>query len=907
MAVSDNYLSLWAPAMLLTLLAGPCAPSELAFLEEPQDTVGVRGQPLALSCRAEGVRPIAVSWRRDGVALDLATDGDASSGPTAAPPAASATPATHALLPNGSLYIPSFRRSAGGREGSDEGEYDCTAQNRFGLLLSRRARVLASTLPRFSQHPQPVAVEEGGVARFQCLINARPDPLVTWEKNRTALTEDDDRYTFLPSGVLQITGVRPEDSGYFRCIASNVAGRRRSMDALLTVTPAVPAKSSKDPVILSGPQNLTLTVHQTAILECIATGNPRPIVSWSRLDGRPIGVEGIQVVGTGNLMISDVAVQHAGVYVCAANRPGTRVRRTAQGRLIVQAPPEFMQPPQSVTRSLGASAVLTCSAQGTPSPRIIWLHNGLPLHQSERVRLQNSNSTLTIQRVCSEDEGIYQCTAENSAGYTQASARLAVLGSDGLPGPPWDVRVRAASATTVELAWREPLQNPHGIIGYVLHIRRAQDSEDQEYQEAVSQTTVQRTVLELEPSTHYTFYVKAYSSIGASQPSDYVTAETLGEVPAVPALFTRILNSSAVQLSWEPSVKLGRIRGFKLYHGKIYSTRLQGPLELAANVTSYELAHLESYASYEVRLLAFNEFGDGNFTARLVSLKDSPQAAVLEPTGTDCEGDTWQDGASTTGIVIGIHIGLACIVICVLFLLLGYRRRFFGWPGVSEGRAGRQHSNGAALGGGGGGVAGRVRARQPAPAAGTERKGPQQHQSTLLLAEPRELECLVSEPDISDLVNGTLTNVDNGVLMDGVCVDFDSSSVPRGNPLDQQQKAQNIPQESHSIVHRNQESSEELNADLTSQCDTQPTAITRVDSAASVEIVSYVSDLQEVSNESKEESNSDISTDEAQETSILSSGVATNSSADSSPKPFCKLLENGCGKAAATEISVALR
>lgn len=55
-----------------------------------------------------------------------------------------------------------------------------------------------------------------------------------------------------------------------------------------------------------------------------------------RVDGRPIGVEGIQVLGTGNLMISDVGVQHSGVYVCAANKPGTRVRRTAQGRLVVQ-------------------------------------------------------------------------------------------------------------------------------------------------------------------------------------------------------------------------------------------------------------------------------------------------------------------------------------------------------------------------------------------------------------------------------------------------------------------------------------------------------------------------------------------------------------------------------------------
>lgn len=56
----------------------------------------------------------------------------------------------------------------------------------------------------------------------------------------------------------------------------------------------------------------------------------------SRADGRPIGVEGIEVLGNGNLMISDVGVQHSGVYVCAANKPGTRVRRTAQGRLVVQ-------------------------------------------------------------------------------------------------------------------------------------------------------------------------------------------------------------------------------------------------------------------------------------------------------------------------------------------------------------------------------------------------------------------------------------------------------------------------------------------------------------------------------------------------------------------------------------------
>lgn len=42
------------------------------------------------------------------------------------------------------------------------------------------------------------------------------------------------------------------------------------------------------------------------------------------------------MLGTGNLMISDATLQHSGVYVCSANRPGTRMRRTALGRLVVQ-------------------------------------------------------------------------------------------------------------------------------------------------------------------------------------------------------------------------------------------------------------------------------------------------------------------------------------------------------------------------------------------------------------------------------------------------------------------------------------------------------------------------------------------------------------------------------------------
>uniref|UniRef100_A0A452U890 Immunoglobulin superfamily DCC subclass member 3 n=1 Tax=Ursus maritimus TaxID=29073 RepID=A0A452U890_URSMA len=563
--------------------------AELAFAMEPSDDVAVPGQPIVLGCRVEGTPPVRITWRKNGVEL---------------------LESTHStLLANGSLMIHHFRLDRGGSP-SDEGDYECVAQNRFGLVVSRKARIQAAS--NVHVHPQATVGEEGGVARFQCQIHGLPKPLITWEKNRVPIDTDNERYTLLPKGVLQITGLRAEDSGVFHCVASNVASVRVSHGARLTVSGSG-SGAYKEPMILVGPENLTLTVHQTAVLECVATGNPRPIVSWSRLDGRPIGVEGIQVLGTGNLIISDVTVQHSGVYVCAANKPGTRVRRTAQGRLVVQAPAEFVQHPQSISRPAGTTAMFTCQAQGEPPPHVTWLKNGEVLGPGGHVRLRNNNSTLTISGIGPEDEAIYQCVAENSAGSSQASARLTVLWAEGLPGPPLNVQAVSVSSTAVRVSWDEPLVNTKEIIGYVLHIRKAADPPELEYQEAVSKSTFQHLVSDLEPSTAYSFYVKAYTPRGASSASAPVLTSTLGEAPAPPPLSVRVLGVRCLAPG-------GGAQGSPLFPG--CSRAAGGGWEITQHSTAFPS---EPAAVYEVKLLAYNQHGEGNATVRFVSLRGASE------------------------------------------------------------------------------------------------------------------------------------------------------------------------------------------------------------------------------------------------------------------------------------------
>lgn len=91
---------------------------------EPSDDVAVPGQPVVLGCRVEGTPPVRITWRKNGVEL---------------------SESTHAtVLANGSLMIRHFRLDRGGNP-SDEGDYECVAQNRFGLVVSRKARIQAAS------------------------------------------------------------------------------------------------------------------------------------------------------------------------------------------------------------------------------------------------------------------------------------------------------------------------------------------------------------------------------------------------------------------------------------------------------------------------------------------------------------------------------------------------------------------------------------------------------------------------------------------------------------------------------------------------------------------------------------------------------------------------------------------
>lgn len=112
--------------------------SELAFLKEPSDVIAVRDRPLMLDCQVEGEGPISITWRRNGV------------------PVATGVRAT--VLINGTLLIRNFSKRRESNE-TDAGEYDCAAQNRYGMLISRKARVQLACELHGRQHTAAWSME----------------------------------------------------------------------------------------------------------------------------------------------------------------------------------------------------------------------------------------------------------------------------------------------------------------------------------------------------------------------------------------------------------------------------------------------------------------------------------------------------------------------------------------------------------------------------------------------------------------------------------------------------------------------------------------------------------------------------------------------------------------------------
>ncbi|XP_036035397.1 receptor-type tyrosine-protein phosphatase F isoform X19 [Onychomys torridus] len=130
--------------------------------------------------------------------------------------------------------------------------------------------------------------------------------------------------------------------------------------------------------------------------------------------------------------------------------------------------PIFVKVPEDQTGLSGGVASFVCQATGEPKPRITWMKKGKKV-SSQRFEViefdDGAGSVLRIQPLrVQRDEAIYECTATNSLGEINTSAKLSVLEEDQLPsgfptidmGPQLKVVEKARTATMLCAASGNP-------------------------------------------------------------------------------------------------------------------------------------------------------------------------------------------------------------------------------------------------------------------------------------------------------------------------------------------------------------------------------------------------------------------------------------------------------------------
>ena len=137
-------------------------------------------------------------------------------------------------------------------------------------------------------------------------MTGHPSPVVTWSKSFGQLPQG---RVEINNSILSLRDVQKSDSADYFCEATNKLGKDVQKTLLVVI--------SLPQFTVEPPAKILESIGANITLNCSATGDPQPVISWKRQGSQLPAGRSQQIDGA--LVIRDVQKEDAGNYICVAN------------------------------------------------------------------------------------------------------------------------------------------------------------------------------------------------------------------------------------------------------------------------------------------------------------------------------------------------------------------------------------------------------------------------------------------------------------------------------------------------------------------------------------------------------------------------------------------------------------
>ena len=386
--------------------------------------------------------------------------------------------------------------------------------------------------------------------------------------------------------------------------------------------------------IVEGPRNISIPLDGTAIFYCRAQGEGTIQFSW-RKDGEILSdADHLVISDWRDPSFSGLRIYQSingSQYECVAENDAGETA-TASAMLTVCGDEDLPNGFPTIT-SVSAShhfveegdkQVLECNAAGHPDVDISWIQDMVPINLSNRRYIQ-SEGTLQITGFQKEDEGKYECVAENSLG---------VVVSDNLqlvykPRP----KVRPYFSTQFETIYEVMPGSSLNITctadGFpepLVNWRNSYGDDCMESQKGINILSLEN----IQQSANYTCVASWPGGAAQVEKGAYVRVNRI-EPPSAPSniKISEITNTS-VLISWVYDGPNAEEVDFKVSYKPKLANDQDGSEISGLKTNYYTVKNLNPFTEYELNVVAENYGGRTASTVSFVKTEESFPATPPE-------------------------------------------------------------------------------------------------------------------------------------------------------------------------------------------------------------------------------------------------------------------------------------